>query len=150
MRPGCSSKAPFRFASTLHQRSNPVKSLLKALCLVLLSSAASLALAGCGDHSAPAPRAADKTGDDAAEAKVQAALAKLPAEDRKLAEEQKFCAVLNDNRLGSMGTPVKVLVKGEPVFLCCEGCEKKALADPDKTLAKVGELKEKAAGSPRP
>jgi hypothetical protein len=127
-----------------------VKSLLKTLSLALLSSAASLALAGCGERSAPAPRAADKTGDDAAEAKVQAALAKLPSEDRKLAEEQRFCAVLNDNRLGSMGAPVKVLVKGEPVFLCCEACEKKALADPEKTLAKVQELKEKAAGSPRP
>jgi hypothetical protein len=27
------------------------------------------------------------------------------------------------------------------VFLCCKGCEKKALADPDRTLAKVKELK---------
>jgi hypothetical protein len=50
-------------------------------------------------------------------------------DDRKLAEEQKFCAIENDNRLGSMGTPVKVMVKDQPVFLCCKGCQKKALSD---------------------
>ena len=48
-----------------------------------------------------------------------------------------------------VGTPVKVMVKDQPVFLCCKSCRKKALADPDKTLAKVKQLKEKAAGSPR-
>ena len=40
-----------------------------------------------------------------------------------------------------MGTPVKVTVKGQPVFLCCDGCKKKALGDPDKTLAAVEKLK---------
>lgn len=43
-----------------------------------------------------------------------------------------------------MGTPVKVMVKEQPVFLCCKGCRRKALADPDRTLAKVDELKAKA------
>jgi hypothetical protein len=44
-----------------------------------------------------------------------------------------------------MGKPFKVLVKGQPVFLCCDGCRKKALAEPDETLARVQELKAKAA-----
>jgi hypothetical protein len=35
------------------------------------------------------------------------------------------------------------MVKDQPVFLCCKGCQKKALADPDKTLAKVKELRDK-------
>jgi hypothetical protein len=82
------------------------------------------------------------------DAEIQAALAKLGPEDRKLAEEQKFCAVENDNRLGEMGTPVKVMVRDQPVFLCCKSCKEEALADPDKTLAKVKELKAKAAGAP--
>ena len=43
-----------------------------------------------------------------------------------------------------MGPPLKVTVKDQPVFLCCKGCQKKALADPDKTLAAVAELKAKA------
>ena len=52
-----------------------------------------------------------------------------------------------DERLGSMGPPIKLMVKGEPVFLCCGGCKKKAESDPDKTLAKVAELKTKKATS---
>jgi len=82
----------------------------------------------------------------AEEAEIQANLAKLDAADRKLAEAQRFCAVESDNRLGGeMGTPVKIMVKGEPVFLCCGSCKKTALADPEKTLTRVKELKAKAA-----
>jgi hypothetical protein len=72
-------------------------------------------------------------------------LAKLSPEDRALAEKQKYCAIQTKSRLGSMDVPVKIMVKGEPVFICCEGCEKAALKDPDKTLQTVKELKEKAA-----
>jgi hypothetical protein len=43
-----------------------------------------------------------------------------------------------------MGKPVKVLVKGKTVFLCCKSCVTKALADPSKTLAKVEEAKTRA------
>jgi hypothetical protein len=77
------------------------------------------------------------------EAEIQANLAKLPEKDRKLAEEQKFCPILDDSRLGAMGVPIKVLVKDQPVFLCCKGCTKQATKDADKTLAKVKELKAK-------
>jgi hypothetical protein len=105
-----------------------------ALLLIL-----SLAVTGC--TSSPAPRA---TGSD--ESKIKANLAKLDPADQKLAEEQKFCAVDNENRLGVMGAPFKVMVKDEPVFLCCDGCKKTALADPDKTLAKVKELRGQATG----
>lgn len=77
------------------------------------------------------------------EKKTMAAnLAKLGPEDRKLAEAQKYCAE-EDNPLGAMGVPVKILLKGRPVFLCCEGCVEKARADPDRTLARVEKLKEK-------
>lgn len=72
---------------------------------------------------------------------VEANLAKLSPEDRKLANEQKLCAVQNANLLGEMEVPVKTMVNGQPVFLCCKGCEKKAQANPEQTLAKVKELK---------
>ena len=39
--------------------------------------------------------------------------------------------------LGSMGVPLKVNVAGEPVFLCCAGCEAKVKAEPQKHLDKV-------------
>jgi uncharacterized protein (TIGR03000 family) len=81
------------------------------------------------------------------EAAIKANLAKLSPEGRKLAESQKFCAI-EDNRLGAVGVPIKVMVKDQPVFLCCDGCKEKTLADPDKTLAKVKELKAKAAEVP--
>ena len=36
-----------------------------------------------------------------------------------------------------MGKPYKVLIKGQPVFLCCDGCEEKAKRDPAKTIEKA-------------
>jgi hypothetical protein len=78
------------------------------------------------------------------EAEIKANLAKLSPEDRALAEKQKFCVEQPDERLGgSMGVPVKLMIKGEPVFICCGGCKKSVLKDPDKALAKAKELREK-------
>ena len=82
------------------------------------------------------------------DADIKANLAKLSPEDRKLAEEQKFCVVKNDVPLGAMGVPLKIMVKGQPVLLCCKDCIKEAQADPDKTLAKVKELKAKTGEAP--
>jgi uncharacterized protein (TIGR03000 family) len=62
-------------------------------------------------------------------------LAKLSPDDRKLAEKQEFCAVQNGIKLGAMGTPVKITVKDQPVFLCCESCRARAEKDPEGTLA---------------
>ncbi len=67
--------------------------------------------------------------------------AKLSPQDQPLAKAQQFCAVMNQSRLGSMGTPIKFEIKGEPVFVCCSGCKAKALKNPDETLAKVAALK---------
>jgi hypothetical protein len=123
--------------------------------LAVIALLANLLLIGCKDNSAdkqPAPNTDERTArepvDQQGEAEIQAALAKLSPADRKLAEEQRFCAVQNDNRLGSMGTPVKITVKDQPVFLCCKGCTKKAQSNPDQTLAKVKELKTKSAPAP--
>ena len=74
--------------------------------------------------------------------KAAAGLAKLSAEDRKLAQMQRFCAIEEESMLGSMGQPVKLVLEGQPVFLCCTGCEESAKADPKATLAKVKQLKE--------
>ncbi len=78
---------------------------------------------------------------DKGETNVRANLAKLGAEDRRLAEEQHYCPVQSDNRLGSMGPPAIVSIKGQKVFLCCKGCTDEALENPEQTLAKVRELK---------
>ena len=80
--------------------------------------------------------------DEATEAKVSAELAKLSPDDRKIAEAQKYCAVMSHERLGAMGPPLKLDIKGEPVFVCCKGCRQKALKNPDETLAKVAAMKD--------
>ena len=59
-----------------------------------------------------------------------------------LPPQQKFCPITG-LPLGSMGVPVKIVLKGQPVFLCCPGCMDEAKKDPDKTLKKVDELKKK-------
>ena len=69
-------------------------------------------------------------------AEVTANLAKLSNEDRALAEKQKVCPVSGEE-LGSMGAPIKVDVKGQPVFICCEGCKEDLLSKPDEFLAKL-------------
>lgn len=118
-------------------------------------------IVGCQSRTSPMPTAsssqtghADAEGhkhsagenhDDhstrAADPKITATLAKLNPADRKLAVQQQFCAVMNTEWLGSMGVPVKLEIKGEPVFVCCSGCKAKALKKPDETLAKVAALK---------
>lgn len=72
--------------------------------------------------------------------KIRNNLAKLSPEDRVLAEAQRTCPV-QDKALGSMGAPIKKMVKGQPVFICCGGCEDDLTADPDGILKKVAELK---------
>jgi hypothetical protein len=86
----------------------------------------------------------------AVEQTVAENLAKLAPDDLKAAQAQRFCAVQEGIRLGSMGVPVKVMVKGQPVFLCCTGCEDKAKADPEQTLEKVRKSKAKKAGPTSP
>ena len=75
------------------------------------------------------------------DSKITEALASLNSVDRRLADSQNFCAVLTESLLGSMGPPVKVQINGETVFLCCEGCKRKALRNADETLAMVAKLR---------
>ncbi len=76
------------------------------------------------------------------EATITQALARLSADDRKIAEKQQFCPILSENKLGAMGVPIKVMLDDQPVFLCCDGCKKQAQDHPQETLAKVQKLKE--------
>jgi hypothetical protein len=120
---------------------------MKNTSITLLgASVTSLALflTGCGSAPNGTPTAAPDThhGDHGENKEHKANFAKLSDEDRPLAEAQGYCVVTAEP-LGSMGPPIKVMVNAQPVFVCCKGCEKKALSNPDKTLAKVAELKAK-------
>jgi len=115
-------------------------------CFVLSTMFVAAAIAGCSNsRSAPSiENASDaqaaKTGNEQ-DAEIASAMAELTEEDRVAASAQKFCAVEQENLLGSMGAPFKLVIEGKPVFLCCEGCKDAALKDPQATLAVVAKLK---------
>jgi uncharacterized protein (TIGR02231 family) len=102
---------------------------------------------------APAPltRGGAHPGADAAEqAKIRREMAKLSADDRRLAEQQLFCAVDQESLLGSTGPILKVMCKNQPVFLCCKGCEAEAKAHPDETLVQLQKLMARLAKQRQP
>ena len=79
-----------------------------------------------GQH-APHAVANDVSDEDAAA--IREALSELSPTDRESVERQKTCPVTG-LALGSMGTPIKVELGGRTVWICCEGCKKKAMETP--------------------
>lgn len=79
---------------------------------------------------------------DDEDALIRAAFARIPGDrDRQLAIAQKFCPVNKDSRLGSMGVPYKMVLLGQPVFLCCKGCEIEAVSQTQETVTRVEKLR---------
>jgi hypothetical protein len=114
---------------------------------MLLFVVSAFGLVGCSkpvDSPTPAPLSPPKAMTNEESSEITAVRAKLSPEDKALVEAQEWCVISTEERLGSMGAPIKLDIKGQPVFVCCAGCQKKAKADPDATLAKVAELKAKA------
>ena len=56
--------------------------------------------------------------------------------DAALAAKQRLCPV-TDEPLDSMGGPVKIVVDGATLFICCQGCEETVRGEPAKYLAKL-------------
>jgi Cu(I)/Ag(I) efflux system membrane fusion protein len=105
--------------------------------------------AGGADSGSPTSsitRSAAKTKGSLSTAQL-AQIQKLSLEDQKLAIKQVSCPVTGEP-LGSMGKPVKVIVQGQPVFLCCAGCETEALEHAEETLKKVEKLTGEKSESP--
>ncbi len=67
-------------------------------------------------------------------------IAKLSKADQVLALAQQRCPI-TDAPLGGMGVPVKILIKGQTVFLCCPGCEEEAKEQSEEVLKKVAGFK---------
>ncbi|MHB1033411.1 MAG: hypothetical protein ACYC35_03370 [Pirellulales bacterium] len=65
-------------------------------------------------------------------------LAELDKSDQAGIARQKVCPVTGA-KLGSMGDPIKVLVDGNSLYLCCQGCVAKVEGSPEMYLAKVGQ-----------
>lgn len=63
-------------------------------------------------------------------------LAAITELDRPAIAKQRTCLV-TDEALGSMGTPIKVLIGGQPIYLCCKGCVSKVRKNPEFYLKKA-------------
>jgi YHS domain-containing protein len=113
----------------------------RLIATMTLIGVAAWLLAGCGGNpvtppakDAPAaPSGAKASTTDTADTTKPAPLTEA---DRQLIAKQQTCPVTGE-KLGSMGEPYKVVVKGRVVFLCCEGCKEEIEAHPDKYLAKL-------------
>lgn len=81
----------------------------------------------------------------AVEKEIAASLGELSAADRKLAQAQRFCTMMEYSRLGAMGKPVKVMIEGKPIFVCCESCVDEAVKSGKDTLIKAEKLTEASA-----
>ena len=95
----------------------------------LFATAVAASAVGCNEAPAPAPSSPVAMTANDAEHKHA-----LSSEDQLLADKQKNCPV-GGEPLGSMGTPVKMMVGDRAVFLCCEGCRGAVEKDPEKYLA---------------
>lgn len=134
-------------AKPIGRKKNMRKSIAPAALLATLA----IAWAGCSSPNGPSatpsnssadPHAShDHSGNQAESGqsdmdKMKAELAKLSPEDAAAAQRQHICPVSGE-MLGTMGPPLKIDVKGQKVWICCEGCKEKLLASPDEYLAKV-------------
>lgn len=78
--------------------------------------------------------------------KLTVTVAAIGPSDNHGIAEQKVCPVLG-GQLGAMGAPIKVLVGGDPIFLCCQGCLNKVQANPEAYLEKVKPSQSNASSS---
>ena len=123
------------------------------ITLSLLLTAALLTVVGCNSPAEPPAQTQEAAESDHADhdhgdhdhgsddgksdmEKMKENLAKLSPEDAASAEKQHICPVSGD-MLGTMGPPIKVHVKDQDIWVCCEHCIDKVKEDPDKYLAKL-------------
>ncbi|TWT55544.1 hypothetical protein KOR42_26710 [Thalassoglobus neptunius] len=116
-------------------RSTKVRS--HSLATLAVVSGLILSASGCADKQAESPNSASGQS-----ANGESVTEELTAADRALIEAQVVCPV-GGGELGSMGTPVKVMVEGDPIFICCESCREPLLESPDKYLPRIEEEKQK-------
>lgn len=64
---------------------------------------------------------------------VRTGVFKVTAADARFIAAQKTCPVM-DEPLDAMGGPFKVNAAGKAIYICCPGCAKKIVAEPQKYL----------------
>lgn len=93
------------------------------------------------NRSVPADQSA-LAKNDAEAREIEKSFAGLSDADRKLAQSQVICPV-TEVKLGTMGmgTPIRVDVSGTPVMICCEGCRRSLLENPDSHFETLNRFK---------
>ncbi len=71
-------------------------------------------------------------------AEPRVVVAQATAADAAAIRAQGTCPVMK-TRLGGHGQPIKLLVDGKPLFVCCKGCIQQVKNDPQRYLANVGQ-----------
>ena len=78
---------------------------------LMLTLALTLAFGTLSVRSAGAHEGHDHEAMKKQEKKIDEALSALPSADQKLATAQRFCPIMTYDRLGSMGTPIKLTIE---------------------------------------
>jgi YHS domain-containing protein len=74
--------------------------------------------------------------NDGFTAKERANIEKLAEKDRKLALAQRLCPITGE-KLGSMGKPYKMSIRGRTLYLCCEGCQEEVKRHTEVAFEKI-------------
>jgi Cu(I)/Ag(I) efflux system membrane fusion protein len=98
-----------------------------------------------GKPNSTGPQPAPRVAVAAPEPEDLKNIEQLPEADRQLAIKQRICPVTGAP-LGSMGVPVKITLRGQTVFVCCQGCVGKAKRSPDETLKRLAESRPSLSG----
>ncbi len=93
--------------------------------LILVYGHGSLGVPETGSRGASVPAGTEQ---------VRTGVFKIGAEDAPFIAAQKTCPVM-DEPLDAMGGPHKVHAAGKAIYICCPGCAKKIVAEPQKWLA---------------
>jgi hypothetical protein len=102
----------------------------KELAIILFTALGLIALGGCGDghdHS---------THDHGVGAAKATGITAAPLDPNAKPYPLKKC-VVSGEELGKMGEPMRFTYKGQEIKLCCKGCEKDFLKEPEKFLQKI-------------
>lgn len=86
----------------------------------------------------PAPANVQQPADPPAARAI--VVAKATSADAREVRMQGECPVMGQP-LGGHGTPLKVAIGDDVLFVCCKGCLRKVEADPDQYLAKAAALR---------
>lgn len=74
-------------------------------------------------------------------------VAPLTSGDRIGIARQKNCPVM-ETALGDHGTPIKLLVGDQPLYVCCQGCVGKVQASPEEFLSKLADAARQSSATP--